>query len=132
MVNVTASYSQKHFLLEALSIYFTFPFLTIGFFWRALESIHKLIIKLHALQFLFVRESNKQQMRGGITLNFTKEEAFFICYNNQMLFRLISRCSPPSGILWKKVFLSLSVWPRREYNWTLIWKKSLLIYFESH
>ena len=31
----------------------------------------------------------------------------------------------------KKAFLSPSVWPRREYTWTLNWKESLLIYFEN-
>ena len=31
----------------------------------------------------------------------------------------------------KKTFLSSSVWPRREYTWTLNWKESLLICFEN-
>ena len=31
----------------------------------------------------------------------------------------------------KKVFLSPSVWARREYIWKLNWKESLLIYFEN-
>ena len=31
----------------------------------------------------------------------------------------------------KKAFLSSSVWPRREYIWTLNWKESLLICFED-
>ena len=31
-----------------------------------------------------------------------------------------------------KAFLSSSVWPRREYTWTLNWKQSLLICFESY
>ena len=31
----------------------------------------------------------------------------------------------------EKVFLSSSVWPRREYTWTLNWKESLLICFEN-
>ena len=31
----------------------------------------------------------------------------------------------------KKGFLLHSVWPETEHNWGLIWKKSLLIRFES-
>ena len=31
----------------------------------------------------------------------------------------------------KKASLLPSVWPDREYTWALIWKKSLLICFES-
>ena len=32
----------------------------------------------------------------------------------------------------KKSFLLPPVWPETEYNWALIWKKSLLICFESY
>ena len=32
----------------------------------------------------------------------------------------------------KRTFLLLSVWPGTEYTWALIWKKSLLICFESY
>ena len=32
----------------------------------------------------------------------------------------------------KKTFLLPSVWPGIEYNWALVWKKSLLICFESY
>ena len=45
-----------------------------GFF--ALESIHLFIIELHVLQCLFVRESNKKQMRGKIISTLTKGETF--------------------------------------------------------
>ena len=33
---------------------------------------------------------------------------------------------------WYPGFLLHSVWPGTEYTWTLNWKKSLLIYFESY
>ena len=46
------------------------------YFWQVLESINKFIIKLHVLECLFVRRSNKKQRRGRIILNFTKEETF--------------------------------------------------------
>ena len=68
---------------------------------------------------------------GRTFSNFTKEDTFFISYNNQMLSGVISRCGTRSCTLQKKIFLSPSVWPKREYTWTLIWKKSLLICFDS-
>ena len=43
------------------------------YFWQVLESIHKFIIELHALQCLFARRSNKKQRRGSISSNFTEE-----------------------------------------------------------
>ena len=67
--------------------------MTTWFFWHSLGSIHKFIIELHALQYLFVRRSKKQQRRGGIISNFTKGETFFISYNNQVLLEVISRFS---------------------------------------
>ena len=35
-------------------------------FWQVFESIHKFIIEFHVLLCLFVRGSNKQQMRGRV------------------------------------------------------------------
>ena len=99
MVILTASYSKKHFLWKALSTYETFLLVTTEFFWQVLESIHKFIMELHALQYLFVRGFDKQQKRGGIILNFTKGKIFFISYNNQVLLGIIWRCSPPSCTL---------------------------------
>ena len=49
-------------------------------------------------------------------------------YINQVI---ILQCDPLSCTLPKKVFLSLSVWARREYIWKLNWKESLLICFEN-
>ena len=46
------------------------------YFWQALESLRKFTIKLHVLQCLFVRASNKKQRRGRIISNFTKGETF--------------------------------------------------------
>ena len=60
LVNVTVSYSPKHFLLEAGSNYYTLPLGAIGFFWQVLELIHKFIMELHVLQDLFSRGSNEQ------------------------------------------------------------------------
>ena len=42
--------------------------------------------------------------------------------------RIISRCGSHSCTFPKKAFLFPSVWPRTEYIWTLIWKKSVLIF----
>ena len=51
-------------------------------------------------------------------------------YINQVT---ILQCGPPClhCTLPKKIFLSPSVWARREYIWKLNWKESLLIYFEN-
>ena len=49
----------------------------IPYFWQVLESIHKFIIELHVLQWLFVRESNKKQRRGRVISNFRKRESFW-------------------------------------------------------
>ena len=92
---------------------------------------------------LICKGSNKQQRRGGIILNFTKRETFFISYNSQVLFKVISRCHPPSCTLWKRSSSPLQStqeenvsghsFERRAYLFVLlIWKKSLLICFESY
>ena len=86
-----------------------------------LECIHKFIIELHVLQFLFARGSNKQQRRRGIN--------FFVSYDNQV-FLVISQCGLFSHSP-KRAFLFSSVWPQREYTWTLNWKETLLICFEN-
>ena len=86
MVNVTTSYSSKHFLLEALSNYWTFPLVTTGFFWQCPK-----YLEFHTLLSLFEKGSNKQQQRGGIITNFTKGETFLISYNNQVLLGVILR-----------------------------------------
>ena len=83
------------------------------YFWQVLESIHKFIIWLHALQCLFLRGFNKRQRRGRIISSLG----------------VISQRGPPSCTLQKKAFLSSSVWPRTEYTWTLNWKEGLLICF---
>ena len=58
----------------------------------------------------------------------------------ERLFLLLWKPSAPGGNLtiWppfldtpRKVFLSPSVWPRREYTWTLNLRQSLWIYFEN-
>ena len=91
---MTASYSPKRFFLETLSNYWTFPLVTTGILWQVLYSMHKFIIELHVLQYLFVNEPNKQQRSVGIISNFTKRETFFISYNNQLLFGVMSQYSP--------------------------------------
>ena len=76
MVNVTASYSPKYIILEALSNGQALPFLRTGFFWQVLESIHEFFIELSALLYLFLRESNKQKRGVEIIPNFTKGDLF--------------------------------------------------------
>ena len=55
---------------------------------------------------------------------------FFICYENQVLLRIISQWGS-SLPHFEKTFFFPSVWPRREYTWKLNWKDSLLIYFRK-
>ena len=101
------------------------------YFWYDLESIHKFIIELHVLQCSFVRGSNETQRRGRIISNFTKGETFSSLRQPSALGGSLTMwplfLDPP-----RKTFLSSSVWPRREYTWTLNWKQSLLICFESY
>ena len=96
MVNVTASYSPKHFLLKALSNLLDLCLVNskILYFWQVLESIHKFIIELHTLLCLFVRGYNKQQRNVRIISNFTKGLTFFISYDNQVLLGVISQQVP--------------------------------------
>ena len=99
---------------------------TAEFFWQALEPIDNIIMELCALQYLFVRGSNKQQTRGRI---------IWILQNERLLSSLIAnKCSwgkshdaPSLLALSKKGLSSSSVWSRQEYTWILIWKKSLLL-----
>ena len=108
------------------------------YFWQVLESVHKTIkniIGLRVLQCLFIRGSNKKQRRGRIISSFTKGEIFSFlttnkCYGTLQDFFI----SYDEQVLWytpKKNFLSPSIWPRREYNWTLNWMDTLLICFEN-
>ena len=98
------------------------------YFWEVLETIHKFIMKLHALEWLFLRGSNKQQRRGKIIPNFTKGQDFYL---------LLQPSALEGNLIVRSLFLhptkrhSSSVWPRREYTWTLNWKGSLLICSEK-
>ena len=72
------------------------------YFWQVLESIHKFILELHALQCLFVRGSNKQQRRGRIISNFTKEQTFSSFMTTKWSWEIISQCGPASSTLQKR------------------------------
>ena len=130
MVSVTASFSSKTFVLEGSKLMLALcpADSRILCFWYVLKSTHKFIIEHHALQYLFVGWSNKKQRRGRIISNFTKRDTFLsLTYINQVTILLRG---PPSCTLSKRVFLSFSVWARREYIQKLNWKKSLQIYFQ--
>ena len=72
--------------------------------------------------------------KGGVELFWiSQKEKLFSSLVTTALLGLISRCRPPpSCILQKMAFLSPLVWARREYSWTLIWKKNWLIFFENY
>ena len=71
----------------------------------------------------------------GDQINSKKGVGFFQISRKEILFFLslggILTIQPSFLHSPKTPFLSPSVWPRREYTWTLTWKKSLLICFES-
>ena len=91
------------FFFESLSSYWTFPFVSTRFLLNEPDSVYKFIIDIHTMQSLHVGESKKQQKRGGIILNFTKGETFFISYNNQVLLRVILQLGLPSCTLQKRL-----------------------------
>ena len=132
MVSMIASYSPKTFSFEGSKLLLDFCLAgnRILYFCNDLESIHKFIIELLVLQSSFVRESNKKQRRGRIFSNFTKGRLFYLLWQPSALGGNLTMWPlffyPP-----RKTFLSSSVWPRREYTWTLDWKQSSLIYFEN-
>ena len=70
------------------------------YFWQVLKSIHKFIIELNVVQYVFVMGSNNKQRKGRIISNFRKGETFFITYDNHVLLGDSSKCgasllSPP-------------------------------------
>ena len=77
MVNVTPSYSPKAFAFEdsKLLLDLCLADSKIIYFWYVLKYIHKLIIELHAVQYLLVRWYKKQR-RVSVISNFTEGETF--------------------------------------------------------
>ena len=86
------------------------------YFWQVLESIHKFIIELNALQCLFVWDLIKNKERVGL-FQISLKERLFISYDNQVLLGYLimwpTFLHPP-----KKAFSSPSLWPRREHSRT--------------
>ena len=74
-----------------------------------MESIHKFIIELHILQYLFVRGPDKKQWRGRIISNFTKGETSAVGDNITVWSRFLH---PPSK---KGLSFSLSLDKKRIY-----------------
>ena len=96
------------------------------YFWYVLESTHKFIIELHALQCLFVGRSNKKQRRGRIISNFTKGETFSSLITSKCSWGQSHNVAP---LLHPSAFIPPSVWPRREYIRTLNWKEIMSLMF---
>ena len=77
--------------------------------------MHKFIIQLHVLQWLFVR--GLMRNKGRVKL--------FQVLQKERFFHLLRQASALRGnlIMWlsrtPSHILSSSVWPRREYTWTL-------------
>ena len=130
MVNVAASYSPRTFSFEGSKLYLDLCLAEsrILYFWQVLKSIHKFILELYLLQCLFVRGSNENKGGIGLSQISQKERLFHLLWQPSSLGDNLTMWYPfwhPS----KKVFLSPSVWLRREYTWPLNWKEGLLIYF---
>ena len=129
MMAFQVNYGQCDSIIFPKTFSFTFLYLCLAdirilYIHQILESSQKIIIKLYVLQSLFVRGFNIKQRRGGIISIFTK--------GNQVLLGVISQFATfPFLHTPKKDFPSPSVWTRREYTWTLNWKESLLICFET-
>ena len=100
MVNVTASYSTKYFLLKALVITKKLDS-KIFYFWQVLDFIYKFITEFHTLQCLFVMEFNKKQ-RNVALFEISKKERLFTSYDKQVLLGVISEWSPTSCTLQKR------------------------------
>ena len=122
MVNVTASYSTKYFLLKALVITKKLDS-KIFYFWQVLDFIYKFITEFHTLQCLFVMEFNKKQRKVAL-FEISKNERLFTSYDKQVLLGVISKWSPTSCTLQKRPFLSPLFWSRRGNTWALKWKES--------
>ena len=77
MVNVTPSYSPKAFAFEGSKLLLDLCLADskIIYFWYVLKYIHKLIIELHAVQYLLLRWYKKQR-RVSVISNFTEGETF--------------------------------------------------------
>ena len=115
------------------------------YFWYALESIHKLVIELHVLQCLFVKGSIEKQRNGRIISHVTKKTLFHLLWQPSALRGNLIMWLPFLHPL-KKVFLSLSIWPKRQYRYLdnqlkaeftdLFWKLSdvpyMFFFFKKH
>ena len=123
MVNVTASYSPRTFSFESSKELSDLCLANsrVLYFWQVPESIHKFIIELHILQCLFVRRSKKKTRRGKFNL---------LWQPSALGGNLTMGPHPLPSCTLQKRPLSPSVWPRREYIWTLNWTESLLICFK--
>ena len=82
------------------------------YFWQVLKSIHNFIID--ALQYLFVRDSNKKQRRAIITSNFTKRGKFHLLWQPSAL-RTNLIMWPSSCTLEKGLSLPFSLAKKRIY-----------------
>ena len=138
MINVTASYSPKHFLLKALPLDLCLANSRVIYFWQVLESIHKFVIEILSWVLIckFVRGSNRKQREGGRVVGgrgwdsfkFHKRRDFLSLMTPITLGANLTMWSPfwhPS----KKVFHSPSLRSRREHTWTLNIEESLLMFW---
>ena len=116
MVSVAASYYPKTLAFEGFKLLLDICLADrrILSFWYALKSIHKFIIKIHDLQWLFVTGSNKK--KGGVGLfRISQKERLFISYDNQVFLGVISLSIRPSCTPNKRLPLLFSLGKKRIY-----------------
>ena len=90
----------------------------------------EIMIELHVLLYLFVRRLINSK-RGAALFRISQQKICFIFYNTQVFLGVISRCSLPFLHFPKKTYSSLLSSQKRNIPETSIWKRSLLICFES-
>ena len=97
------------------------------YFWQVLESIHKFIIELNALQCLFIWGLIKNKDKVGLFQISLKERLFI---SQPSALGVISQCGPPSCTLQKRPFLPLHFGQEENIQGHST-EKSLLVCFEN-
>ena len=113
---MTGLYSPKHFLLKALSNYYTFFLLTAGFFtfersWNLSTNFSWNYTSCSA----YLWEGLIKNKGGVGYFQISEKERLFISYNNQMLLEVISQCGPFLITSKERFPLSFTLTKKRTY-----------------
>ena len=95
MVNDTVSYYPKYFPLKALSNYFTFAWLTAGFFTFDMSWNLSTNLLENPMSYNAYLQGGPIRNKGGVGLfQISQKWDFFISFDNQVLLGVISQCDP--------------------------------------